>query len=261
MNNFLKVPEGAYRNANLCGLLTEFKFYYRLKLINEEGCFIKSPFLVNKLMSVTGYSNSYIRTILKKLVKAGFLVERKDCYQLISYNKLWKQLGISSVWNSHRGRIGSFKIFKINKNEIDTFEEAVALEELRLNFFRQKYWIKKDKPKKPRKPTKKEMVGRSPKTVVERLTEIKSKCFLNDIQYGVRKANPEVEISTLTFAQLLGFNTSSKGHQLQQKLKSSVLIHIVKRSITFFGKKVDEHCYPIGKGRYMRQLCNKITIL
>lgn len=274
----IKVAEGSFKLANSFNQLHHLLFYYQLKVLRVDGSFSKK-LLYTQLQRKTGYSISHIYKYVRELAELGWIERTSSRIEVKSYDHVWESLGINLDYNSKKKRKGTFKIFYINSSVINKLVEYVAYFELKLNRARQvqsifsNIW--KDSFFKPWvRDTEKNMVKDKEQFIDElsslfsisyllkkqRTDSIKkelSECYGRDEYYS---SNLDYNLSTLSFAKLLGFKSCSQGYKLQQSLQSLSLIQIEARfelvddSFTGF-----PGVYRDSFGRLKKRLVNKIT--
>jgi len=201
----LKVPENIIRRANDRGLFTALQFYYQLKVFKIDGYFKDINSIQLNLSKPAVYKN------VNKLLKLGWLIQKRDGYYLIKYDKLFKYFGydLTLNYNSKRKTIrgGVFKIFKIPSDKIKHFLIYVSKEEIKLNFARQKYKIR------------------------QKLSLIQKMHIGKNIK---DKINSDITLSARGISRLLGFNSSSMGYKIEKLLEKFNLIEIeVRRDFNF----------------------------
>jgi len=290
---YIKVPEGAIRLANELGILVDLKFYYQLKVINEEGCFKKGS-VVPLIQKNYNFSQSSIWRKIKRLSKLGLINKDKNSYHLVRYDKLFEILGYDLTQNNKTKRIGNFKIFKLSLKKIDNLIAYVAKEEIDLNLDRQAYqvWQKIRSNSEFKKLLRKERTQpRSLKDIrgfidklynnsnkVESIENTKqSKIATRYIEESKKHSlknnsycNLDITLSNRGIAKLLGFRTTLKGFQLQTLLNKLNLIKSNKRDIFIkttnqtykeFRNEFKDPTYRLVDSIIMKRISNKIIIL
>ena len=231
MKNCVKIPEGSFKLANNKGLKNDFRFYYILKSLNNHSKFYKKG-LYKYISQQTGFSISQLYVKINNLVKLGWLIEKPDSYFLISYNKFWQSLGIDQSKHFKKNRLGNFKIFYISIHKLYKLETYIAADEINLNFSRQQYKIYKKKQDRSVYKFDSTKNDGGPKYRTKEFIDYEQTCKnYNEICEVMQKRNfdalnPYVQISTKGVANLLGYNSKSKGHKIEKQMAFERLFYV-----------------------------------
>lgn len=197
VNSIVKVPEGLLKKANSEGILHLVQFWYLLKSKENSGHF-------KELKDIHKHSKETLSSTYKKvnkLIKLNWIKKDSVGYKLVSYDTLFGLLGYNMVLKECKKgfRRGKFKIFKI---KISDFKQSIYLQEIKLNFQRQKYQIAK-----------------------KLLTQKRAKVD------ATKRVNKEVTLSVRGISRIFGLKSSSAGHKIEKFLEEINLISIIKRPV------------------------------
>ena len=216
----LKIPEDLFRLANKQKILQDVIFYYHVKSLNVEGAlpFGKIIFLICSRFTM---SESSTRRKLKQLLNLGFIKKYKQSYSLVSYNTLWKTVGLDLKQRGNRR--GKFKIFRISPKDLPLFFERVSQEEIVWNLFKQQYRVYEQfcKGLNVHKST--------PKVQGVVFSELPIAAQIDAYLNKTDVRNLDVTLSCLGVAKLMGCKTAAFGCLLQKRLEKLRFIHVERR--------------------------------
>lgn len=240
MNNptkILKVPEGLVRKANIKGIWPDILFFYQLKSLNIDGT-IKKGNIESELSMKFQISKSSVWRKIGRLVKLGLLRVDKDCYKINKYDILFNLLGYNLKEKIYYRkdikivRKGNFKIFKISINNLGSFLEHIAYQEIQLSFQRQIF-------KSNRKSKLRNLIQKNKLNSTSNLGLFRDFSFIKDTlkeDYLLGKFLDQNNYSGITLscsgvAKLLGYLSSSSGFFLEKKLEKLGLLRVENRKI------------------------------
>ena len=228
----LKVPQGLWKKANETGYLDSFVFYMQLKTLNPQGAFRKDQ-IIAIIKEKFGFCQSAIYKKVDKLIAQGFA--RKDgagTLQIKHYNTVWSIIFNVEEKSTYKGM---FKLFKFKAEHINDLEAQVSYLELKYNFDQQGYRIKEAEKstssgnKKNKDAASKDVLKNI--TIEQRENNKAIQEFLSAKHGEIMSVyNPEITITCLGFADLMGYKSGSKGYHLEQRLKELGLIDIETRT-------------------------------
>lgn len=292
-DRYIKIPEGAIRKANEIGILKDLEFYYQLKVVNEEG-FFPNGSVARLIQGQYKIAQSSIWRKIKTLSKLDLIRKEENGYRLVKYDKLFSILGYDLKYQTVKKRQGTFKIFKLSLDKIDELISHTAKEEIDLNLNRQAYKVYKKVMEQSRfkKLLRKECTQpislTEAKGFIDRLYKKIDKVAhfketqesISAIQYikasgkysadNTDYCNLDITLSNRGITNLLGFKTTLKGFQIQNRLVELNLIKSTKRKVyvesfdlTYkeFRAKFKDPSYRLKDSMIYRILPNKITVL
>lgn len=286
-SRYIKIPLGGIKAANELGILKDVEFFYQLKVINEEGFFRKNH-IVHEVQKRYKFAQSSIWRKLKRLQKLGLVRKNRTGYRLVSYNTLFEILKFDMTYNYCRKRKGKFRILKLGLNKIDQMILYVAKDEIEANLNKQAYVVyrrirKQDRFKellrKERTQSIIETINALYNTIdkveyqkeIENSREIEKFAELNAKRdYDETLPNLDITLSTGGVARLLGFQASSKGHQILKSLNDLNLVQSLKRELYLgttslnymqFRRRFKHTAYRLVDSCIYRTLPNKLVIL
>jgi len=197
-NFIVKVPEGMIKQSNSNGTTHLIKLWYNLKSNKNSGHYIT----LKEIQDCTNESFSSIYKKITKMIELKWINKDSNGFKLISYDKLFKLLGYNmAIKKCKKGfRAGTFKIFKI---AIQNFLENIYIEEIKLNFQKQKYRVRK------------------------KLTQKRVKVDTTN------RVNKDITLSVRGVSRILGYKSASTGYKIEKQLEKSKLITIIRRPILY----------------------------
>ena len=200
------MAEGLFNKARAKGILSDVKFYYKLKSIVNHGFFQKSEIIEIYLAQFKG-SKSFTYRKLDRLLTLG-LIRKDNGYRLIKYDDLFLLLGYDMTRKNSK-RLGNFKIHMISSDHVGNLEGHLCVEEMKLKMRRQQWIIDK----------------RPNKYYTENLTADVRELDNQDIlTVGI------AHLSCRGVASLMGYdNNPAKGYALEKQMEALGLIKLRKR--------------------------------
>ena len=231
----IKVPEGCIRKASALGLREEIIAYFKMKTVNEQGYFAFGSGIKDAALKLS-VTERTVRRWISRMQEAGFIYKDDNGYGLVKYDTAYKILGFDTTPHKRKKRLGNFKIFKINTNNVHELLTTIVKEEIALNQRRQEYMIK-------RRPTQ---ISKPDNTV------------------GNKNG---VSLSCAGLAKLLGYKRST-GHRLEQKLlekyPNTVFIdkhsEVVDTKPSLKTSRISGNGHYIQNGILFKTLCNRIYV-
>jgi hypothetical protein len=262
--NRLKIPVLAYQKANKAGILPAVLFYYELKRLTVEGYFGGTRY-VEFIRRRTGLAPATIYRGFALLAKAGLACRETGKISLVSYDKLFSLLGLQI------GGKGGARLLKVaaTGNVEDNWQAAeignnLAAQQAALEH---KYVLaltgKRDTDKAPSRRLKKRLLEG-----FDRLTGLNN--FLGDILNSPRAAvHCDVSLTCLKVAQLFGYTSATKGHQIERRLEAAGRLSVETRVLTvlenfsretFFSLRLQDSSFFLRAGRLVKQLPNLLKV-
>lgn len=127
----LKLPKGVFKAASNRSVLSELRFYYKLKCLKIDGCF-KRGNILKPIAGKLHVSQSTVSRAICKLIKAQFAFydnDRNLC--LAKYDTVWQALGLNTE---------AISLFKVHPK---TWEDDYIYNELKKNFVAQRKAIQR----------------------------------------------------------------------------------------------------------------------
>lgn len=269
----IKYLYSSFKKANELGLLSEYMFFLQLKAINVS--FLKRGALINSLDRLC-ISDGSISNNVRKLVKAGLLVEYKDAndkivgYQLISYRRAWNLLGFRFKCEGYVERYKFDFIELSNSLDKKSIKAHILALELSYNKYKQEYRIRNKtvarinyhektlkKVKSNKKRVKKEATLLRLKSLIETPNE---NSFTGELTGAIQN-----QISCQKVASILGYSSLTASVNLRKKAQSLSILSLKneKRAIkrctfskymTDFSNILDKTYWK--KGVVYKKICN-----
>ena len=271
MNNpciLLKVPEQSFFRCNQQKKLNDYIFWLKVKSLSIDGAFKPKHFTY--IADQLHLSISMVRKYIKRLLDLEWIVKQEESYQLISYNRLWVQLG----YDVRDLGITDYLIFKVKVTELSQLRLSIIKEEIKTNFLKQKTSIlKKELKNVVLLSDSEKMQEKLCKNVKKRIDQIIKSGWKNQLNI-IRKhiqplINYDVTLSCEGLAKLLGYNTAMSGWSIEQELKNNCLAKITNR-VLLVAKDISYQIYSsldlpnsffYKDGSLYKQLPNLITLL
>jgi hypothetical protein len=204
----VKVPEGMYKRIYTIGgrkFLADIVFWYKLKAYTTDG-FLKRGNILAIANQATGYSESGASKKIRSLIGYSLITETSSGIHLSSYDYLFGLLGYDLTPKNRNGRYhrkGSFKIWKLPTENIGELVDFMMYYDIHLVIQRQKY-IERSKLKRHERYN-----GTS--------GEEKN---LDKLIAG------RITLSCRGTAEMFGYKSKSKGHEILHKLKKLKMIKL-----------------------------------
>lgn len=263
----LKVPENSFARCNQQGVLKDYLIYLKLKAQCIDGAFICDQW--HTICTTLNLSVTMLRKYIKRLKDLGWLIKQEKHYQLISYDKLWKQLGYQL---KDTCGIKGFKIFKIDTTNLNQLDLKIIVKEIKTNFLKQEASIIKAQKKKIASTTDSVSIARKLCKNLRKSFDRKRyfKYQLSSIRnHKLPLINFDITLTCAKLALLLGYKTAMSGYYIEQRLKSEELASIVNRKLLImrnipyvvYQSLGLSSCYSYKEGNLYKQLPNLISFL
>lgn len=248
----MKIAEGSYKLANRRGILKYFLTWSILKDYNSQGTIKRNEAGIKDAAEFLGISISTLRSQLTKLVKLRYIKRNKYSYSLESYDTVWGLLGLDLTPHSKKDRRGSFKIWKLDKENL---KEHIELQEIILSVNRQAYKAKqsilKNKSKFPDTeieslkkcrfmdlPELLDSMYEKRLTVLEKVEEYLDEigaikyCEMKMRDYSFIKITPYLTCKNT--AEVLGYEPNCRtGQLIRERIQKVGLAKFIRREVVF----------------------------
>lgn len=220
--NRLKVPIGLFKQANKKKLMNVIKFYYRIKSLKIDGCFLNSTFVNEICIKQFNLSYNTSRKYKKLLLdnKLAFLKDKHLC--LISYDKLWESLNVEKINDR----------YKLIYTTFESFDVDVHLQEIKFNLKKQEIKIKEkylkkelkaDTVKNANKNLKRILLSKLDSSISKRIKE-----GFDTIRTNLNSnlnINYQITLTCKKVAEIFGLNSDVQGWKI---IKSMVYINKIR---------------------------------
>jgi hypothetical protein len=281
---YIKIPEHCFKRANERSILNDVVFYYELKVLSDNGFFMKGSVakLISKKLKCT---ENTVWKKLKRLVNLGLCNKNTNGYSLKSYDTLFSTLGYNLEKDGHRK--GSFKINKIPHTRGMKIKHQLALVDIRDNLNNQThkafYNLHQDKRYQYTENNLHCATMKDKREILESLAKdnvrmmalndeaIETNTFMEAMSkdYNIKYCNPDITLSLKGVCQILGFTNTSSAFVLLKQMQENNLIEISRRLIRIGSTTMSykefikdySRTHILRDGTLFRRLCNKVVVV
>lgn len=262
----LKVPYGLYGQANKKGLLSVVKFYYKLKSLRIDGCFLESEF-IELCQDNLFVSYNTAKKYKNLLISNQFAYIRDNHLCLVRYDSLWEKLEVQKNKN------GFFKLMYVS---LANFESEIQYNEICLNLKNQagtlrikhlRRELKTDTVKNANRNLKKILSAELSSAKMNLARQIES---IRQKLSSILEVNYQVTLTCKKVAEIFGFKSATQGRSIIRSMVSIGKIRSTSQNIVFVAKNVNKHIlkslnldssFFIYKNVLLKRLPNMITLI
>ncbi len=263
---YIKVPHQLIANANKAGCVREVLFYYQFKSVAPSHGVLSTKQAISKLTKLLNITHNGVRRLLNK---CQFITCNGNKWIAIKYSNVWNALGIRTFKTrdcKNKRSINKLKckLFRIHtkycKNH-QYLQAAICAQEVKLNQHQQLHSINTRRKLKTANITqlKIKQLSDPNKYILDQDASQYQYCIQGISDF----VNYDINLSCKGTAQLLGYESVSKGYQLQQLMKKLGLACITQRIVTLRINSVINNAkvFKTSNGQLKARLCNAINIL